>query len=121
MEEFIENEFLLPCLEIGMPESVFWEKTPKRLTVYFKAFQNRKENEFKRWSQQMWEMGIYMKKAIATSVFPVGLYDGKHNLPDYPECPHTKFENSSSEQNQQWVENERLRCYAYFKSLGKHN
>ena len=121
MEEFIENEFLLPCLEIGMPESVFWDKTPKRLTVYFTAFQRRKENEMKRWSQQMWEMGVYMKAAIATSVFPAGLYDGKHKLPDYPECPHTKFENSPNEQDEQWVENERLRCYAYFKSLGKHN
>ena len=119
MTDFIENEFLLPCLEIGVPESVFWEKTPKGLTIYFTAYRNSKEREIKRWSQQMWEMGMYVKAAIATSVFPAGLYDGKHKLPDYPKCPHTEFENSSGEQDEQWVKNERMRCFAFFKSLGK--
>lgn len=118
--EFIENEFLLPCLEIGMRDDVFWEKSPKDLSIYFKAYNNIKEREYKRWSQQMWEMGVYVKAAIATTVFPAGLYDGKHRLSDYPKCPHTEIENNPSELDEQWVENERLRCYVYFKSLGSH-
>lgn len=120
MIDFIENEFLLPCLEIGVSEEVFWDKTPKELTIYFKAFRKIQEREAKRWSQQMWEMGLYVKLAIGTSVFPAGLYDGKRKLPDYPNCPHTEIENTANEENEQWIKNERLRCYAYFKSFGKH-
>lgn len=119
MIDFIENEYLLPCLEIGMQEDVFWNKTPKQLTIYFKAYNNIKEKEVKRWSQQMWEMGLYVKAAIATSVFPVGLYDCKHKLGDYPKCPHINFENTTNEQDEQWVKNERLRCEMFFKSFGK--
>lgn len=120
MKEFILNEFLLPSLAIGMPEEVFWKKTPKTLEIYFKAYAKKQEREQKRWSQQMWEMGIYVKWAIQTSVFPAGLYDGKHKLPDYPKCPYLEDENKPDGHDKQWVENERLRCYAYFKSFGKH-
>jgi hypothetical protein len=120
LREFIENECLLPSLAIGIPEEVFWKKTPKTLAIYFKAYRKQKEEEAKRWSQQMWEMGIYVKWAIATSVFPAGLYDGKHKLPEYPKCPHTNVENNTSEMTEEQLKAERLRTYYYFKSLGKH-
>ena len=90
------------------------------MALYFKAYTQRKETEAKEWSQKMWQMGIYVKAAILTSVFPVGLYDKKYRLPDYPECPYTKNENNSDEMNEQQVQNERMRCYMYFKSFGKH-
>ena len=120
MRAFVENECLIPSLSIGIPEDVFWKKTPKSLAIYFKAYRKRKEDEAKRWSQQAWEMGMYVKAAIATTVVPAGLYDGKHRLSDYPQCPHIKVENNPDEQDEQWVKNERLRCYAYFKSFGKN-
>ena len=119
MTSFIENEFLLPCLEIGMDYDVFWNRTIHEINLCFKAYSNKKENEAKRWSQKMWEMGLYVKNAIMTSVVPVGLYDGKSKIPDYPKCPHTENENNSNELDEQWVKNERLRCYAYLKSIGK--
>ena len=120
MREFVENECLIPSLAIGIPEDVFWKKTPKSLGIYFKAYQKQKEDEAKRWSQQAWEMGMYVKAAISTSIFVAGLYDGKHKPPEYPECPHTKLENNLSEKNEQWVKNERLRCYGFLKSLSVH-
>lgn len=120
MEEFIENEFLLPALSIGISEDVFWKQSPKSIKLYFKAYQMAKEREWKETEQKAWLMGVYVKQAIATSVFAAGLYDGKHKLPDYPQCPHTNFENNSNEMSEKELEAQRLRAYAYFKSFGKH-
>lgn len=64
----------------------------------------------------MWEMGIWVKNAIQTSVFVAGLYNGK-TVPQYPNCPY--LEDEQNKQDEQWIKNERLRAYAFFKSLGK--
>lgn len=114
MREFIENEYLLPSLAIGVPESVFWKKTPRTLQVYFKA-QNKKDE---RAVQMMWKMGDYIRTVLQTTPVILGFANGK--LPDYPDCPNFEVENNPKELNEQWVQNERLRAYAFFKSLGKH-
>lgn len=119
MTEFIINECLLPSLVIGVPEEVFWKKTPKTLAVYFKAYRQRQEEEAKRWSQKAWEMGQYVRAAISTSIFPAGLYDGKHKLPDYPKCPHIELENNLEDLTEEQKQNERMRLYNYLKSFSK--
>lgn len=120
MTEYIENEVLLPSLQIGVPEDVFWKKTPKTLQVYFKAYRKRKEEEAKRWSQKMWEMGQYVRMAIANTVVVAGLYNGKHMSDNYPKCPYIEIENNPGEHSEQWVENEKLRLRCFLNSLGKH-
>lgn len=120
MSKFIENEFLLPSLAIGVPENVFWEKTPKTIQVYFKAYEKQKEWAAKEWQQKMWVMGQYVKAAIGTSVFAAGLYDGKHSLPKYPEFPQFKDENNSGEVSEERKEIEKRRLIAYLNSLGGH-
>ena len=79
-----------------------------------------KEREWKETEQKSWLMGAYVKQAIQTSVFVAGLYDGKHKPPEYPKCPHTEIENNSSDMSEKELEAQRLRAYAYFKSVGKH-
>lgn len=79
-----------------------------------------KEREWKEIEQKSWLMGAYIKQAINSSVFVAGLYDGKHKIPDYPQCPHTNVENNSNEMDEKELEAQRLRAYAYFKSFGKH-
>lgn len=65
-------------------------------------------------------MGQYVRWAISTTVFPAGLYDGKHKLPDYPDCPYTKFENNPDELSEEQKEFERKRLYAYLMTFGSH-
>ena len=120
MEEFITEEFLLPSLVIGVPEEVFWTKTPKTIQVYFRAYNKMKEQEGKEWAYKAWLTGLYTKAAISTSVFVAGLYDGKHKPKDYPKPP--KFEDNEQteeEYTQEQIELERSRVVAYLKSLGK--
>lgn len=120
MTTLIEKEYLLPSLAIGVPESVFWEKTPKTIQIYFNAYAQKKEHEAKEWRQKMWVMGQYVKAAIGTSVFVAGLYDGKHSLPKYPEFPQFKDENNSGEVSEERKEIEKRRLIAYLNSLGGH-
>lgn len=119
MRAFIENEYLLPCLSMGIPEDVFWQKSPRTIRLYIKAFEMREEREAKRWSQKAWEMGAYVRWAIATSVFPAGLYDGKGRLPNYPNCPYINSENNPEELTEEQKQYERMRCYNYLMSFGK--
>lgn len=102
---------------MDIPEEVFWQKTPKTLAIYLKAYEKKKEYEAKRWSQQAWEIGAFVLNALNSTVVSVGLWNGK-KPPKYVDCPHTNFENNPNEKNEQWVKNERLRLYAYLKSFG---
>ena len=121
MEAFIENEFLLPSLVIGIPEEVFWTKTPKTIQLYFKAYQQRKEEEGKELEYKAWLFGAYTRAAISTSVFTAGLWDGKHKPDEYPKPPKfdNKKEDEQTEYTQEQIELERNRVLAYLKSLGK--
>lgn len=120
MTTLIEKECLLPSLAIGVPESVFWEKTPKTIQVYFKAYEKQKEWAAKEWRQKMWVMGKYVKNAIETSVFAAGLYDGKHSLPEYPEFPQFEDENNPSDMSEERKEIEKQRLIKFLNGLGKH-
>lgn len=103
-----------------MPEDVFWNKTPTTLQIYFKAHNQKKENESKEWAQKMWVAGIYTKAAIGTSVFTAGLWDGKHKPPQYPKCPYIdEKDDDPSNYTEDQIQAERMRVLAYFKSLGK--
>ena len=120
MRAFVENECLLPSLAIGISEEVFWKQTPRTLAIYFKAYNLKQEREFKRWSQQSWEIGLRVKQALDTSVLAVGLWDGKHKPSEYPKCPYIEIENNPSEMTEEQIKAERLRAYNFLKSLGKH-
>lgn len=67
----------------------------------------------------MWQMGNYVRAALMTSVVPVGLYDGKHKLGDYPKCPYLEERQEEVEMTEEQIQAERLRCYYYFKNFGK--
>ena len=117
----IEKEFLLPSLAIGVPESVFWEKTPKTIQVYFDAYSKRKEIETNEWLQRAWIMGAYVRKAISSSIFIAGLYNGKGSIPEYPKEPiKLKTENNPDEMTEERKEIERQRLVSFLNSLGKH-
>lgn len=121
MKNLIEKEFLLPSLAIGVPESVFWEKTPKTIQVYFDAYSKRKEMETNEWLQRAWIMGAYVRKAISSSVFVAGLYNGKGSIPEYPKEPiRLKNENNPDEMTEERKEIERQRLVSFLNSLGKH-
>ena len=111
---------MLPSLVIGVSEDVFWKQTPKTLQLYVKAYNQRREAEDKRMLQMLWKMGDYMRVAMSSIVVPIGLVDNINNLQKYPECPFAKDENNSNEMSEQQIQNERLRCYMFFKSFGKH-
>lgn len=116
MREYIENECLLPSLKIGIPEDVFWRKTPKTLKIYFDAYKQKREEEDLRTMQILWKMGDYVRCAISSSVFVMGMAKSS-SLPEYPKCPQPKFENNEEQLSEQQIKNERLKLYAYLKSL----
>lgn len=121
MKNLIEKEFLLPSLAIGVPESVFWEKTPKTIQVYFDAYSKRKEMDMDEWLQKAWVMGAYVRKAISSSIFVAGLYNGKSSVPDYPKEPiRLKNENNADEMTDERKEIEKQRLVAFLNSFAKH-
>jgi hypothetical protein len=111
---------LLPSLVIGVSEDVFWKQTPKTLQLYVEAYNQRREAEDKRMLQMLWKMGDYIRVAMSSIVVPVGFIDSINNLQKYPECPFNKDENNANEMSEQQIQNERLRCYMFFKAFGKH-
>ena len=88
IKDFINEVYLLPYLTIGGSRTDFWELTPKTIMVDFKAYQKRMEIQ----EQQMWLQGLYVKRAIESSIMICGLADKKviREMPKYPDMPKTQ-------------------------------
>ncbi len=88
IKDFINEVYLLPYLTIGGSRNDFWELTPKTIQIDFKAYQKRMEIQ----EQQMWLQGLYIKRALESSVLICGLADKKviREMPKYPEMPKTQ-------------------------------
>ena len=95
IKDFINEVYLLPYLTIGGSREVFWELTPKEITIDFKAYKKKMEIQ----EQLMWKQGLYFKQALQSTVLACGLADknvaGK--MPKYPDMP--KFQEEEKEIN----------------------
>lgn len=103
---------------IGGCRSDFWGLTPKTIQIDFEAYQERQ----KRAAQDRWELGAYVKAALSSSVLACGLADKRTagKLPKYPERPFTDENTAQSEEmSEERLQQERLKAYCFFKTLGK--
>lgn len=83
-------------MSIGGSRETFWHLTPKDIMIDFKAYKNRMRQQ----QQLAWLNGLYVKKAIESSVLICGLADKKvvRNMPNYPEFPKDYEEIESEEE-----------------------
>lgn len=100
----------------GMTPEQYWYDNPELYFNYKRAYDFKQ----KQLEQHIWLMANYNQQAITCSVVNVpGITDyKKYKVPNMPECPHTGRGNSLG-MSQKEVENERLRAYAFFKTMGE--
>lgn len=118
IREWVRNEYLLPSLVIGVPEDIFWKQTPITIQLYFKADKAKQQRNI----QMAWLQGIYVKRALQSTILAAALADDKvaKNMPKYPECPYNEQE-SSVELTEEQKQKERDRLYMYYKAFAKIN
>ena len=89
---------MLPYLSIGGKRETFWELTPKEIEIDFRAYKRRCEEQLK----MAWINGIYVKRAINSSIMRCTLADKKtlRDLPGYPKMPLGEDELNSEEHKQ---------------------
>ena len=85
-------------MSIGGSRETFWHLTPKDIMIDFKAYKNRMRQQ----QQLAWLNGLYVKKAIESSVLICGLAEKRtvRNMPNYPEFPKDYVEIESEEEIQ---------------------
>lgn len=73
-----------------MPYDTFWKLNPARLTVFIKAFEDRKKREAQEMDYHAWLIGSYVQVAIGS------VFDKKTNYPTEPLSVTSKQEGSNN-------------------------
>lgn len=122
MREFIENEYLIPALSIGVDYNTFWTLSPKTLKPFFDADLRRFKRENDIADLKNWQAGQYYKIALADVV---GTAFGKNKVNNYPNKPLFQSDDSKqftqkkkNELTEKEKENERLKAKLFFSNLG---
>ena len=119
MLEWVKHEWLLPFLRIGGSRNEFWSLTPKDLQIDFEAYNQRVKDQ----QQLAWLQGVYVKKAIESSVLICGLATKEviRQMQPYPEMPFKEeVEQQLEEQNPQLTkEKKEIARKAIFNRLMK--
>lgn len=101
---------------IGGTREQFGKLTPKTIKIDFEAYKERQ----KRAAQDRWEIGAYLKSALASSVLITSFYDDsiKNKIPEFPQRPYEEEDTTSSgELTPQQIKAERERAKLWIMSL----
>ena len=112
---------MLPWLEIKQPYDLFWKLSPRKVALFFEAERKYNERRAREYDEFAWLTGIYVKKAIQSSILVATLAekDTPNKMDKYPEKPYQcKEEIREKELTDEQKKYETMRALQKMISLG---
>ena len=76
--EFIEKEYLVQALKVGVDYDLFWKLNPTSLQPFFEAYTEKQKDNMYMNNNYAWLIGQYVAEAISAN------FSKSHRYPDKP-------------------------------------